>query len=122
MTYTLAKGVKVGQQIKVTQGWRTVEDVDEEGVVYDDVDEEGAWAGSGVVLFGEIIYGWKEVCHHHNKRHYFEIGCLCLINNVMKRLPPSVSDKEAGEYYYENCECSRNYKHLEEDERMERGY
>lgn len=40
-------------------------------------------------------------------REYFEVGCLCIINNkITKQL--SLNDKDAVDYYWDNCKCSRH--------------
>ncbi len=48
-------------------------------------------------------------------REYFEKGCLCIRDGVIEKQPPEIKDFDVVYYYEQNCICSRNYVHLEED-------
>ena len=49
MTFKLSKSIAVGQKIRTSDGWMTVIEVTDEGAV----------TKSGIVKFGETVYGWK---------------------------------------------------------------
>ena len=41
-------------------------------------------------------------------RHYFEIGCLCLLNGELDKCDAAMTDADAVAFYMENCKCSRH--------------
>lgn len=47
-------------------------------------------------------------------REYFESGCICILSGNIPKLSSDFDNWEAVEFYEKNCNCSRNYKHLEE--------
>lgn len=40
-------------------------------------------------------------------RDYFERGCLCIIDATIQKQDTS-NDKDAVDYYWDNCKCSRH--------------
>lgn len=40
-------------------------------------------------------------------RAYYELGCLCVLTNRIKRFE-GADDAAAAEYYEKNCHCSRH--------------
>jgi len=49
MTFKLGSTIKVGNKIKIYNGWYTV----------NEVTAEGAMTEGGLIKFGTTVYGWK---------------------------------------------------------------
>lgn len=45
---------------------------------------------------------------------YFEDACECILSGVLT-IPSGCEGWDKVRYYEDNCTCTRNYKHLEED-------
>lgn len=46
-------------------------------------------------------------------RSYFEDGCLCIHTGQLDPCDNTVDDETAIKFYENNCKCTRNYVHLE---------
>jgi hypothetical protein len=45
------------------------------------------------------------------ERNYWESGCLCVLIGRVEKKPENFDGKEACQYYYDNCICTRSDGH-----------
>lgn len=50
----------------------------------------------------------NENIDHAHIRAYFEGGCLCIRDGVLRKQDASIPDRDAHRFYMENCLCTRH--------------